>query len=258
MLRKIRCNAWTILSILLVLCGILMFTYPRVINKISNQYTKQEIETFQKAVQSIKQQEADTAVAMDEKAIITGAEVTPMEELLKKVQEYNLTIYEDGQSNLVDPFSYEVSSIQLSEYGIADGMFGYIEIPKIKVRLGLYLGATTQNMSKGAVHLTQTSLPIGGINTNAVIAAHRGTKSHGDMFRNINKIEIGDEVRITNMWEILTYQVESIAIIEPDEIDKILIQEGKDMITLISCNPYGKNIQRYVVCCERKYNEKGN
>ena len=108
-----------------------------------------------------------------------------------------------------------------------------------------------QGTKKGAGHLSETSIPIGGNNTNSVIAAHRGMKSH-PMFRDIENLSIGDEVKITNMWDELIYKVVETKVINPDEISEVLIQEGRDLITLITCHPYTKNYQRYVVYCERQ------
>ena len=118
------------------------------------------------------------------------------------------------------------------------------------LELPLYLGANEENMSKGAAQLTETSMPIGENNTNMAVVAHRGY-SHAKMFREIEKLKIGDEIFITNFWETMTYKVERIEVISPDEIDKIRIQEGKDMVTLVTCHPYPHNYQRYLVYCER-------
>lgn len=235
---------WTTVAFVLVLSGIVMFFYPHIADYLNRQYTDLSIESFEKTVESMRT--VDTNTQTEEVKI-----KTPLDELYEKVEAYNENLYLEGQKDLVDPFSYQVSSFDLSEYGIEDNLFGYIEIPKIDIKLGIYLGASSENMVKGAVHLTQTSLPIGGENTNAVIAAHRGTRASGSMFLNINKIEVGDKVYITNAWETLTYSVSSIEIIAPNDIDKVLIQEGRDMVTLISCNPYGQHTQRYVVYCDR-------
>lgn len=234
----------TIVSAALVLTGLVMLAYPHIANFLNQQYTKISIESFEDAVQSMQLPQIATDTDVQEAK-------TPLDELYEKVEDYNQNLYDEGQKDLVDPFSYQESSIDLSEYGIDDNLFGYIEIPKLDTKLGIYLGATSSNMTKGAVHLTQTSLPIGGINTNAVLAAHRGTRNCGNMFLYINKLEVGDKVYITNAWETLTYSVTSIEIIAPDDIDKVLIQEGRDMVTLISCNPYGQHTQRYVVYCDR-------
>lgn len=245
--KQISRHTWTMLSAILVLAGIIMYAYPYIANYVSMKYTYITIESFEKTARSMQTQE-------DEPETVAYAaqpkEKSRLDKLFEKAEDYNKKLYKNGQKELVDPFSYEVSSFDLADYGIEDNMFGYIELPRLKVIMGIYLGATTLNMSKGAVHLTQTSLPIGGNNTNAVIAAHRGSR-YGEMFRNINKLKIGDNIMITNAWDTLTYRVTSTAIIAPDEIDKVLIQEGRDMVTLISCNPYGRHTQRYVVYCDR-------
>ena len=162
---------------------------------------------------------------------------------------YNIELYKNKQSKLIDPFSYSQPNFDLSEYGISDNCIGFISIDKINITLPIYLGANRDNMKKGAVHLTQTSFPIGGKNTNSVIAAHRG--SVYSMFRNIHKLEIGDYIIIKNFKELLEYQVCEIKIINPWDVDELLIQEGRDLITLISCHPFSQNSQRYVVYCER-------
>lgn len=242
--RKISRHTLTMISAVLVLVGIVMYAYPIIANLISQQYTDLTIKSFKETVQSMKQVQK---VTPENTLKVEGA---PLDELLRRVKAYNKNLFDEGQKDLVDPFSYQVSSFDLSDYGISDNLFGYIEIPKLSVKLGIYLGATSSNMTKGAVHLTQTSLPIGGVNTNAVIAAHRGTR-YQDMFLHIDKLAIGDKVTITNAWGTLTYGVSSTAIIAPNEVNKVLIQTGRDMVTLISCNPYGKSTQRYVVYCDR-------
>lgn len=115
----------------------------------------------------------------------------------------------------------------------------------------IYLGASDDHLAAGAAQLSQTSLPIGGTNTNCVIAGHRGWRG-ADYFRYVPDLQIGDEIIITNLWETLTYTVVETDIIAPNDVDKILIQEGKDMLTLITCHPYASGgKQRYVVYCER-------
>lgn len=107
-------------------------------------------------------------------------------------------------------------------------------------------------MADGAAVLSQTSIPIGGKNTNAVIAGHRGWVG-ASYFRYITDLEVGDEVIITNLWETMTYTVSGVRIIDPTSVDDILIREGKDMITLLTCHPYASGgKQRYLVFCERR------
>jgi sortase A len=161
----------------------------------------------------------------------------------------NERFFASGQAGLVDAFSYETPGVDLSVYGIADDRIGFIRLPSIHMTLPIYLGATRDHMRLGAVHLTQTSYPIGGQNTNAVIAAHRGGALK--MFRHNHLIKIGDDVLIDNPWGTLHYRAAEIRIIKPTDINDIKIQKGRDLVTLISCNPLGHNYERYVVYCER-------
>lgn len=170
--------------------------------------------------------------------------------LYTKMQEYNRNLNENGQS-IVDAFSYETPSFDLTQYGLKDNIIGIIEIPKINVNLPIYLGATKENLNKGATHLSQTSIPLGGENSNAVIAAHRSLVRN-PFFKNIDKLDIGDEVKIKTLWKSLTYIVTERKVISPYDSSEILIQENKDLVTLITCHPYGETSERYVVYCERK------
>lgn len=121
----------------------------------------------------------------------------------------------------------------------------------MKVTLPLYIGASELNMSLGAAVLSETSMPIGGENTNCVISGHRGY-SGAPYFRDIENLKIGSKVYITNPWDTLMYKVVKIDVINPDDVSSILIQEGKDMITLLTCHPYMSHGKyRYVVYCER-------
>ena len=172
-----------------------------------------------------------------------------LDNLYNRLRQYNIELYEKKQNSLVDPFSYSQPNFDLSEYGIEDNCIGFISIDRIDMTLPIYLGANNENMKNGAVHLTETSFPIGGENTNAVIAAHRGTTKI--MFRHIDELELGDSILIKNFKEILKYQVCEIKIISPTDVEELLIQDGRDLITLISCHPYRHNYQRYVVYCER-------
>ena len=126
----------------------------------------------------------------------------------------------------------------------------------MNVKLPLYLGATLENLRKGAAVMGETSLPLGTKDSNCVIAAHRGYQGI-PYFREIEKLEIGDKVILQNPWEKLSYRVEQIKIIKPDDSDQIRIQKGKDMITLLTCHPYRSHGKfRYVVYCIRDQGQK--
>ena len=172
-------------------------------------------------------------------------------ELWADMVRYNETIYAQGQTGLSCAYDYQKPSFRLTDYGLSDEVFGVISIPVMELEMPIFLGATEQHMADGAAHLSQTSLPIGGENTNCVIAGHRGYNG-ASYFRYIDKLKVGDLVSITNLWETLTYRVCEIKIIDPHDVTEILIQPGRELLTLLTCHPYASGgRQRYVVYCER-------
>ena len=243
-----------IFIIVIFFIGLLIFTYPTASKVINNYLIQKTISNYKQDIAKInvtdndENQQQSLQVEGEENNSHTKEELG---ELFNKMQDYNENIFNEGQQKLLDPFSYELPSFDLLELGFKDNIIGYLTIPKMEIEVPIYLGATQENMKKGAVHLSQTSIPIGGNNTNSVIAAHRGMKSH-PMFRDIENLSIGDEIKVTNMWDELIYKVVETKIISPDEVSEVLIQEGRDLITLITCHPYTKNYQRYVVYCERQ------
>ncbi len=223
-----------IIAILFIIFGIFLFCYPSVSNYIYEQDVQEKKEEFV------------VKISADEN-------VSTFDKLYQELQNRNQELYENKQENLVDPFSYEQPTIDLSEYGINDNIIGYIRIPKMNVELPILLGANSVNMKKGAVHLTETSYPIGGANTNSVIAAHRGY-GKAVLFRNIDKLVVGDKIYIQNFKEELSYEVYDIKLVDPDDTSELLILEGEDIITLITCHPYRVNTQRYIVKAKRILN----
>ena len=172
--------------------------------------------------------------------------------LLAALQEYNRQLYAEKQSSLIDLEACEEPAADLTAYGIEDEIIGVLEMPTMELTMPVYLGASDGHLAAGAAVLGSTSAPIGGDSTNCVIAGHRGWRG-ADYFRHIDKLAVGDEVRITNLWETLTYTVADIQIIQPHEVDKIKIQQGRDLLTLITCHPYASGgRQRLVVYCERR------
>lgn len=223
------------LILLLIGCGILL--YPHILQLFYEIKTESMSRQFEETRQNVQDTDPEKYAR-----------------LYEDMKKYNETLIENRQENLADPYAYEDPAIRLEEYGIEDGIAGYVKIPAMGIELPLYLGANEENMSKGAAQLTETSMPIGGKNTNMAVVAHRGY-SYAKMFREIEKLKTGDEIYIVNLWETMVYKVEKIEIISPDEIDKIRIQEGKDMVTLVTCHPYPHNYQRYLVYCERVQRE---
>ena len=199
----------------------------------------------------------DETVPTIPEVIVTIDSLTEQEEtrdypeLWADMVRYNETIYTQGQAGLSCEYDYQKPSFSLTQYGLADEVFGVISIPAMELEMPIFLGATEQHMADGAAHLSQTSLPIGGDNTNCVIAGHRGYNG-ASYFRYIDKLKVGDQVSVTNLWERLTYRVCEIKIIDPHDVTEILIQPGRELLTLLTCHPYASGgRQRYVVYCER-------
>ena len=168
---------------------------------------------------------------------------------------YNEDIFREGQESLSNPTAYEKSSFRLSDYGLESEVFGVLSIPRLSLEMPIYLGASKQNMANGATVMGQTSLPIGGSNTNCVLAGHRGWNGAA-YFLYINQLEPGDTVTVTNLWETLTYEVVETRIISPNDVDAIHIQPNRELLTLLTCHPPASGgKQRYLVFCERINNQ---
>ncbi len=172
-------------------------------------------------------------------------------ELWEEMCAYNENLYAQKQAGLNGTDDFWESSFQLRDYGRTDEVFAVLTIPKISLDMPVYLGATDGNLASGAAHLSQTSLPIGGENTNCVIAGHRGWNGVA-YFRYVPDLEKGDLVTLQNLWETLTYVVVDTQIIAPNDVDAIHIQEGRELLTLLTCHPYASGgKQRFLVICER-------
>ena len=175
----------------------------------------------------------------------------PYPELLAALQDYNRQLYAEKQRDLSSLEACEEPVVDLSAYGIKSEIIGVLEIPAMELTMPVYLGASDEHLAAGAAVLGGTSVPIGGDNTNCVIAGHRGWRG-ADYFRHIDRLQVGDTVQLTNLWETLTYTVTDIQIIQPHEVDKIKIQQDRDLLTLLTCHPYASGgRERYVVYCEK-------
>ena len=126
------------------------------------------------------------------------------------------------------------------------GIMGYITIAKIGVELPIYHGTSDSVLQIAAGHLEGTSLPVGGASTHAVISAHRGLPS-AKLFTNLDQLEVGDTFTITVLDRVLTYEVDKITIVLPTQTDNLLVADGKDYVTLMTCTPYGINTHRLLV-----------
>lgn len=127
-----------------------------------------------------------------------------------------------------------------------DGIMGIVEIPKIDVKLPIYHTTDTDVLEIGAGHLEGSSLPIGGESNHAVISAHRGLPS-ATLFTDLDKLEKGDHFLLHVLDDTLCYEVDQISVVEPEQTEALSVVEGEDLVTLLTCTPYGVNSHRLLV-----------
>lgn len=246
---------FAILAVLLLLSGCIILLYPS-LNGLWVDYTmRRNAEAFRSYVvlsQGVPEQKASHVVNPQPEPMQPQSQL-PSEhpQLWLDMKAYNEDIFREGQESLFNPTAYEKSSFRLSDYGLETEVFGVLSIPRLSLEMPIYLGASKQNMANGAAIMGQTSLPIGGSNTNCVLAGHRGWNGAA-YFLYINQLEPGDTVTVTNLWETLTYEVVETQIISPNDVDAIHIQPNRELLTLLTCHPPASGgKQRYLVFCER-------
>lgn len=178
--------------------------------------------------------------------------LTEYEKALAKIENADLTdafkqaeIYNDAL------FTGETDEKERPDYGellctTENGIMGYVEIPAIQMRLPIYHGCTENELSKGAGHLPSSSLPVGGKSTHAVLAAHSG-RADSKMFTDLDQVKEGDLVYLYVLNKTLTYEVDKITVTTPGDTDAIQIIDGEDLLTLLTCTPYGTNTHRLLV-----------
>ena len=175
------------------------------------------------------------------------------EALWNEAWDYNASLV--GRTNhfmLPDEQKAEYESI-LDIGGL--GIMGYIEIPIIGVTLPIYHGTDDAVLQIAVGHLEWTSLPVGGESSHCVVSGHRGLPS-ARLFTDLDRLVVGDTFMFRVLDEILTYEVDQILIVEPHETEELLIQEGKDLCTLVTCTPYGINSHRLLVRGHRVENQE--
>ena len=240
-----------LLLLLLFLSGLSILLFPHLWGAFVDHEILVDAKEFLTRVEILPTQEPEDLVIVDPPVVTEPPRQYP--DLWEDMLTYNETIYAQGQSGLSCEYDYQKPSFYLTQYGLEDEVFGVISIPAMELKMPIYLGATNQHMADGAAHLSQTSLPIGGKNTNCVISGHRGWNGAAH-FRYVPDLAKGDIVTIRNLWEPLTYVVVETKIIAPNDVDAIHIQEGRELLTLLTCHPYASGgKQRFLVICERVY-----
>ena len=180
---------------------------------------------------------------VDYESVLTGLKTEDYSALFEAADAYNAAI-----RKVAFPLMYhdEVEGYDDLLNVSGTGIIGYISIDKIKVELPIYHGTSDEVLNVAAGHLEGTSLPVGGESTHAALSAHRGLPG-AKLFTNLDKMEVGDTFLLRVLDEVLTYEVDQIKIVEPQVTEDLLIEEGKDLCTLVTCTPYGINSHRMLV-----------
>lgn len=216
-----------LLSIIVAIIALCLLLYPTISNIVNTAYSEESIKTYSNNVDTLSKDEVDS--------------------YLLKAQQYN-----DSLAGIGIAPNYE----DVLNFG--DGVMGTINIPKININLPIYHGTSEDELQKGAIHNLNSSLPIGGENTHAVISAH--TALPGKVyFDNLSELEKGDTFSITILNKKMTYEVTDINIVKPKETnDYLSIEDGEDLVTLVTCYPYAVNTHRLLVTGERIYVSTAN
>ena len=214
----------TFILIFVFLIGLSLLLYPSLSNYWNSFHSSKAIASY-----------AEQAAQLDDDKYhaIWDAAIQFNKTLQTRADKYHLT---DEQESLY---------YQLLDMGDT-GIMGYIEIPSLGVSLPIYHGTSEAVLQIAVGHLEWTSLPVGGESTHCVVSGHRGLPS-ARLFTDLDKVVVGDIFTLCVLDEILTYEVDQILIVEPDETDPLLIEKGKDLCTLVTCTPYGVNSHRMLV-----------
>lgn len=222
------------LPVLGVLLGFALLLYPWISEHLYNNRNNSLIETYEAEVQKIESSEKQDA--------------------LEKARAYNENLLQSVVT-LSDPFTSTMESEDFDNYNSIlsfddMGLMGTIEIPAIKVDLPIYHGTSEEVLKRGVGHLEYSSFPIGGENTHAVLSGHTGLNS-AKLFTDLTELQKDDLFFLNIMGDKLAYKVCDINIVEPSDSSLLQIQRGKDLVTLITCTPYGVNSHRLLVTGER-------
>lgn len=224
-------KAGNLVICIIFLAGLSLLLYPFVANQWNNYRQKQLISNYE---QVVSDKEAAEGIDYDAER--------------KKAEDYNEALL---PCVLPDSFalaeSSEVDPVYMNTLNIAgDEMMGSVEIPKINIKIPIYHTTEEEVLNKGAGHLEGSSLPVGGANTHAVISAHRGLPS-ASLFTDLDQLKEGDHFLIHVLNETLCYEVDKISVVKPEDTSALAVEDGQDLVTLLTCTPYGVNTERLLV-----------
>ena len=224
-------KAGNLVICIIFLAGLSLLLYPFVANQWNNYRQKQLISGYE---QVVSDKEAAEGIDYDAER--------------KKAEDYNEALL---PCVLPDSFALAESSgvdpVYMNTLNIAgDEMMGSVEIPKINIKIPIYHTTEEEVLNKGAGHLEGSSLPVGGVNTHAVISAHRGLPS-ASLFTDLDQMKVGDHFLLHVLDETLCYEVDKISVVKPEDTSALAVEDGQDLVTLLTCTPYGVNTERLLV-----------
>ena len=223
-MKKKKDNYITLLLFLILLAGLSLLLYPSVSDYWNSLHQTRAIATYAEEVANLNQDQYD--------------------EIWAAAESYNASLTDRGNAYLLSDAQKEEYQQLLNVSGL--GVMGYIEIPEIDVSLPIYHGTEDSVLQVAVGHLEWTSLPVGGESTHCVLSGHRGLPS-AKLFTNLDKLREGDTFLLRVLDETLTYEVDQILIVEPQDTAALEIVEGQDYCTLVTCTPYGINTHRLLV-----------
>lgn len=215
---------FTTLLILVLLAGLSLLLYPSLSDYWNSFHQTRAIATYAEKVANLNQDQYD--------------------EIWAAAESYNASLTDRVNAYLLSDAQKEEYQQLLNVSGL--GVMGYIEIPSIDCSLPIYHGTKESVLQIAVGHLEWSSLPVGGESTHCVLSGHRGLPS-AKLFTNLDKLQTGDIFMLRVLDNVLTYEVDQILIVEPQETDALRIEEGKDYCTLVTCTPYGINTHRLLV-----------
>lgn len=228
-----RKHASTMILILILVVGLSLMLYPSFSNRWNEAHQSRAIAAYSQEVSKLDENRYD--------------------ELWQQAREYNRSLVGRENAYLLDDSQKAEYERLLDVSGM--GIMGYIEIPSLKVSLPIYHGTEESVLQVAVGHLEWTSLPVGGESTHCVLSGHRGLPS-AKLFTDLDRLVVGDRFRLGVLDQVLTYEVDQILIVEPQDTEALLIEEGKDLCTLVTCTPYGINTHRLLVRGHRVETEK--
>ncbi len=231
-MRRVR----DILPLLVIIAGLCILLYPTVSNFLVERNATRVVARYDATLEDMSQEEreqmlADAHAYNDALAASSGAG-TPASEGGEPAQVGETLAYDD--------------LLNLN----GDGMMGYIIIPKMNVELPIYHTVEERVLQVGVGHMESSSLPVGGESTHAALSGHRGLPS-AKLFTDLDQMEVGDQFFIKVLGETLAYEVHEVETVLPTETESLAIQRGQDLVTLITCTPYGINSHRLLVHAHR-------